>query len=370
MGIKTENRIKTKRNGEIEFWRAVFCMIVFIYHISLDFDSSTTIFKMGQIGVEFFFLISGLFMARSIDMKRNTESKEPLGIESLKFVIKKYVAFFPYHLFVFVAGFIFYIQRFDLHFLDFCEKVLFVIPQFFLVHLSGMISESKVVSVEWYLSGMLIAMLIMYPLIRKFYDMYDHIIAPLSGLAIMGMSYVKRGTILGAYQWDGITTWGVFRAIFLMNLGCIAYEIAKYITAKKLTSFSKITLSLLCLFGYMATVFFVNFQLNEKVRYSLVLILMFSVAVSFSGINFYGKIFDNGFCRYIGKLTLPMYLNTNIIRYILVHTGLTELRYRYFLIVAIALNFALSAVLMFVVEKIIRNKNLRKNKHTGKYSGV
>ena len=65
MGIKTENRIKTKRNGEIEFWRAVFCMIVFIYHISLDFDSSTTIFKMGQIGVEFFFLISGLFMAKS-----------------------------------------------------------------------------------------------------------------------------------------------------------------------------------------------------------------------------------------------------------------------------------------------------------------
>lgn len=362
--------IKTKRNGEIEFWRAVFCMIVFIYHVSIDCSAYPTLFQKGQIGVEFFFLLSGLFMTRSIDTKRDTASNKTLGLDSIKFVIRKYVAFFPYHLFAFVVGFIIYIQKFDFHIIDFCQKVLLVIPQFFLFHLGGLTSEAKIVTVEWYLSSMLIGMLIMYPLIRKFYDMYVHVIAPISSLSIMGLSYMKRGSLLGSYNyWEGITTWGVLRAIFIMNLGCIAYEIAKYIMAKKLTPFSKVMISLLGLFGYLFTVFFCNFNFDEKVRFSLVLILMFSVAVSYSGINFYGRLFDNGFCRYIGKLSLPMYLNTNIIRYILVKAELTDLRYRYYLLVAIGINFAISAALMFVVEKIIRNKKFhRKKDNSGKHT--
>ena len=63
-------------------------------------------FVHGAIGVEFFFLLSGLLMARHVDNLRKKKTKESLGEETSKYVFKKYMSVFPYHILGFILIFI------------------------------------------------------------------------------------------------------------------------------------------------------------------------------------------------------------------------------------------------------------------------
>lgn len=294
---------KSTRNGEIELCRGVFCLVVYLFHVSLDSSSPITLFPLGQIGVEFFFLLSGLFMA-SAAWKRREEDTRNLGQESLLYVIRKYISMFPYHAFAFIITFIMILIKKAPGFVEIIERCLVALPQFFLIHLSGM-SESRVLSIEWYISSMLLAMLIIYPLLRKFYNIYIYVAGPLSALFILGYMYTNIGNLLHKYEWAGITTMAVWRAIAIMNLGCLAYEIGKYLQQKEWTKKQRVLLTVLCLFGYLMTIAFAQSDMSEKVRFTLVFLMMISVAISFSGVNLYGKYLDNNVCRFIGKISLP-----------------------------------------------------------------
>ena len=73
---KTDNKLtdKSSVNGQIELLRFLFCMAVLFFHAEKYFlgePSSLGGFKPyffvhGAVGVEFFFVCSGFFMARSI----------------------------------------------------------------------------------------------------------------------------------------------------------------------------------------------------------------------------------------------------------------------------------------------------------------
>ena len=64
-----------KRNGKIELMRFVMCIFVIIYHAedSINFNhlprffDLITLSKHGCIGVEFFFVLSGFFMAKAAE---------------------------------------------------------------------------------------------------------------------------------------------------------------------------------------------------------------------------------------------------------------------------------------------------------------
>ncbi len=355
---------KKERVGEIEFWRMVFCAVIFIYHVGLDSTSEHTLFVRGQIGVELFFILSGLFMAKSADMLRskNPAETKALGRESMKYVIKKYISFFPYHVFAFVCGFAIRIYMHGWNGEQILSNAVLSIPQFFLIHMGGLTNNYKIVSVEWYISSMLIAMLLIYPLLRKFYDEYVHIAAPLLSLSIMGWALAERGTLLGMYEWCGITTWGVLRAILAMNLGCIVYELAKYLKGKNWSVLQQIFLTLAGLSGYVITLMYANFTLNRKIYFVCLFLLMGSVAVSFSGVNLYGKYMNGSFFRHLGKLSLPFYLNTNIVRFILKQFDVNTLHYRYFIVIAFVLNLILSEVLLLIVDRGIRRRKRNKCK--------
>lgn len=352
---------KNVRNGEIELWRGVFCLIVFLFHLSLDSSSPQTLFQKGQIGVEFFFLLSGLFMAKAADGKRQKEmnSAEEIGKESIRYVIHKYMALFPYHAFAFLVTFLMSSIRKALTLEEFFERSLVVLPQFFLVHLAGFM-DYKVLSIEWYVSSMLVGMLFVYPLLRKFYDAYVFVIGPLLTLSIFGYMWTNIGHLMNKYTWNTVTTNGVLRAIAIMNAGCLAYEIAKMLQKRESSIRERALLSLACLAGYGITIYFASSDMKEKVRFVLVFLLMFSVAISFSGSNLYGKYLNHRVFRFIGKVSLPFYLNTNMVRHALKAVHLNDLRYRYFVAIGILANFVLSSFLVIVIEKYLERRRERR----------
>ena len=60
------NAIKMNlKNGEIELLRLIFCISVVFTHLNSFFNIG--VFSRGTFGVEFFFLVSGYFMAKSAE---------------------------------------------------------------------------------------------------------------------------------------------------------------------------------------------------------------------------------------------------------------------------------------------------------------
>lgn len=54
-----------KRNGEIDILRAAFAIIILIYHCHIIYLKSANYFIRGYLGVEFFFLVSGYYLAKN-----------------------------------------------------------------------------------------------------------------------------------------------------------------------------------------------------------------------------------------------------------------------------------------------------------------
>lgn len=67
--------MKTKRVGEIDFWRFVFSLIIVLLHIRAIVGEENCLFNNGAYAVEFFFILSGYLLMGSIERAReNSDS--------------------------------------------------------------------------------------------------------------------------------------------------------------------------------------------------------------------------------------------------------------------------------------------------------
>ena len=71
-----------KRNGNIEILRFIFCMLIILVHFPQEvryfFGAS------GYLGVEFFFMISGLFLGRKLKKDKELNQKENIPPKIIK----------------------------------------------------------------------------------------------------------------------------------------------------------------------------------------------------------------------------------------------------------------------------------------------
>ena len=75
-----------KRNGELDFFKLLFCIVVISFHSGYFIQSENGYFKGGSIAVDFFFVVSGVMMARNAAKKAYEEN---LGIDTFEFMKKK-----------------------------------------------------------------------------------------------------------------------------------------------------------------------------------------------------------------------------------------------------------------------------------------
>lgn len=276
------------RNGKIELLRFIFCMAVLLFHCekyvlgepSLEDGYHLSLFCHGSMGVEFFFLVSGFLMAKSISKKirQQTELQETLAQESLGFLKRKITSIFPMHVMTFILAFIAYVLANHMNYIEMMGKAVESIPSFFLIQMSG-INLCSPNHITWYISCMLIAMAVLYPLCRKYYEFFTHYLAPLMAILILGGCIATTGRITGVSEWTLVCYKSVLRAVCEIALGMTGFEIAQYISKQKFTYGQRIGLAIFAL-----------------------------VVLAFSGVGAGSFIFNNSLCYHLGKLSLPLYL--------------------------------------------------------------
>lgn len=312
-----------KRNAKIELMRFVFATSVILFHISGKLwdrkkvlfsigETQITLFRNGSIGVEFFFLVSGFLMAKSV-YRRMTEEQggrlaEPVGVETVRFLWGKVKALWPYYLPACLLGFLM---------LQFTDKsaqgAWFVqyLPSLFFLQETGISDFSFTGVPSWYISSMLIAMAVLYPFCRKFYHTFTTLFAPVFGILVAGALILLNGNLAGTGQdWWGITYACNFRALGEIALGTTCFEVSRRISQVEFSTGKRLLFSLAEVAGYALALFYACCYTDRKFSGQILFVLCIAVTISFSEVGYFSnrRPIRSALFVYLGALSLPMYL--------------------------------------------------------------
>ncbi len=344
------------RNGKIELLRFLFCICVLLFHIQKYLIGEPKLdsirfagFPHGAMGVEFFFLLSGFFMAKSIDKKRKADPAHGdtfTGAEGLAFIKHKYLSVFPQHLVAFGITFLVYAVTRELSLSETVKKLIDSIPSFFLMQMTG-INFTSPNHIEWYISCMLVALAVLYPLCKKHYDVFTKYYAPLGALLLFGHMIYTTKSLTGVMTWNGICYKSMLRALGEVALGTTAYEFSKWLAGSAISPKGKLLLTFAEWGCFVAAMLFVMMTFPKKYEIYALILLFFVVSIGFSEKTYGSEFFNNRFCQFLGKLSLPVYLGQLAAIYIGT-TYLTEWDVSVAFSMTVALTFGFAVVIMLL----------------------
>ena len=236
------------RNNLIEFFRFIYSLLVMGYHVQFSYsDDEIDAFENGALAVEFFFILSGYFLPRSLE-KLIKDEKTSFIKKVFYFMKNKVTALLNVHLIAIVAVIII-IECCDKS--SFFDKFLPGIPSIFLVHMIIVWSsdfEKALIVPEWYLSSMLICMLFMVIIFLSFSKIINGIYTTLVLVGIIIIITLITGL---ATSWNfnknlvyDLRAWGE------MCLGMFSYYLSVYVKGKTYVDCVNILLKFVEMIGY------------------------------------------------------------------------------------------------------------------------
>ena len=351
--------ITSKRNAGVEVLRFVFAVVILLGHAFSEFGSSKTPFgviRQGAIGVEFFFVLSGILMAKSVFDNGIHHTNITVSKATPAFIAKKYLAVFPTHLitYIIMLGELIYYNNLDS--VQALKKVTFSLPEVFLVHMSG-IKLSIVNQNVWYISAMLFAMLIIYHVLLRYKALFTRVISPILFLTIFGFIYQSTGSLTPSSEVvaGGLALKGTLRAVAEISLGTTVYEFIVSLNKTELTVFAKHLIRLVELSCYVLTIFVSMTTINIKWYFVFVFMLSVGLAITFSKYSISAKVPPLKPIVYLGSLSMTVFVCQRAVLYPLSELMLFR-SYRFntlaFFIGTIALSVFLKCVLDFAENRI------------------
>jgi peptidoglycan/LPS O-acetylase OafA/YrhL len=301
----------SRYNGALDWWKFVFCIIIVIFHAGIYYGGDKYLFSQGRFGVEFFFVVSGYLMCVSSDKNEKINDGISLGKETFSFVLHKLKRILPAYLLCFILRFCVWLNYEGLEYMrtesveDFIYKCIYMLPCLMLLNMSG-VKCMVLMYISWYISAMLIAMLVIYPLNRKYKDSYRMIVAPLSVLLLSGYMYnVGDSTAIAKYEI--IMTTGLIRAFIGLNIGCLAFEFSNYLRKCNLSEFKRWILGAVELILYMTIIAMLHYG-GESGVYIINILLLGAVTITTSQCSPVAGVFNNSICKFLGEASLYIYL--------------------------------------------------------------
>lgn len=343
-----------KKNGTIEFLRFVFCISVLMYHvgkytlgsISLNGNIHLAFFPHGSIGVEFFFLVTGLFLARSIDkeLSISKKNKTDIGEDTIKFIFKKIKTIFPYYILSLIMIFIidYIVNKYTL--VHAVKLLIGSIPEIFFLQMTG-IPVTYINRFDWYISVMMICIAIIYPLCKKYYKTFVTLVAPLFAILILGYLGYNYSSLTGVTVWVGFTYKGMLRGLAEILLGTTAYYIANKLSELKLKKIKQVFLTLFEALTYLGVLIIVMCTFKSEYEFTALILLFIGITLTYSQITYSKNIFNNNLFNYLGKLSLPIYLT---------QLPAITLANRYFKAFGIMTRISIILILTFIFAIIIK----------------
>lgn len=346
-----------ERNYFIDFMKFIFSFIIVAYH-SWPFIgfNKPSLFKFGCVAVEFYFIVTGYLMMKSIETKGN--KKTNLGISTFEFIKNKLKPVFPYILISFIIGSIALFKgRLISDRLLFSNSFVLEILQLGIVGISYNVNNAT-----WYISSMLITLFILYPIAIKTKKNYPTLIAPLILLLFLILRFSLDINILDPISKTNFGLNGLYRAFIYIPLGNILYEITKKIKKLDFKKFGKIVLTTIEILSYIVVILAMHYRSFGDVLISILIAI--AVMISFSSKSYTYKYLNFKIFEKLGKFGFIMYLNNIYVRNYMMNNGYVYSYKKTFIIYFIAV-FVISLICYLIVPLLIKLLNIISKKIKG-----
>lgn len=339
------------RNTEIDLFRFVFASIILLMHFNAIW--SVGLFPYGDIGVEFFFIVSGYFMTSSA-MRLNSDE---IGKDTIRYIFNRAKKIFPYYAvgaiiqvflrYIFVDG---YSLK---QLISLLSRMLFEISFIFI----GVGKHSNFyVTGNWYLSAMILASLILYPVILKNKNDALFIYLPVLSLLIIGAIESQFGFYV--MLWD-MNMWifksGLLRGIAEMSLGGISYGLVEYIKKIELTGLQKVSVTAIKYLSYVLVIVYALGLTSRDFDIYAVFYSFIAVTLTLAGDIGLVSIRSNRICYFLGKLSLPLYTVHGAICWIMYDMFGKNIS-RIHVLFGIIICYISAFTVMVVLENMVRRK--------------
>lgn len=304
-------RALPKRNGEIDLWKFVAAIYVVLFH-SKAFYQPALFHGSMALAVEFFFVVSGFFFASSVYRDGREFRIRTIGRETVGFLRHKIRGFLYYYLLGFGASFLLAILQYKTDLLSF-PTVRDILLEFLL--LSSLTSTTcLIIPADWYLSAMLIAMLLLYPLFRYKKNIFSAAIAPVLGVGGIIYLMYKLGAI--AARGEGFPSIELIRAVTSICLGVVAYRVSELLKKKEFGRFGVAVCSALSAASVVGA-FLLFLRMPKTLQPVAVMLSTVFVAISASGRSVFSRMFPAALCQKLGEFSLAIYLIHSAVRIVL-----------------------------------------------------
>lgn len=345
-----------KRNSMIDAMRLIYAVVVVFCHSAyLTEPNYTVLWKGGYMAVEFFFIVSGYLLASSV--YNAGSNQERLGSDTITFVVRKFKGLFPYAVFAWVISFIILHLPNSFQFKILLKDAINSVWPFFFVNMTGL-NGYETVGATWYISAMLLTMLMIYPLMRRNKNLYVWAIAPLVTLFAYGFLAQSENFIGPSNKWSGILYLGILRAAAGLSLGCLCYGIVQKLAKINFTLLSKIWLTIVEIGGYIASLVLMQIRYVDQLDFIIVLVLAVAIILSFSGKTYTHSVFDSKWFSWTADFSLALYLCHGRMQAFVVRMFPDIVSYGQRLVLYLGCSF-LAAALCLLFVKTVRKMGTR-----------
>ncbi len=338
---------KTQRNGIIEFLRFIASLSILVYHFELIYLERSIHFMHLYIWVEFFFIISGFFLAKNINNKES----------AIEYTWKQIKKLYPIYLLGFIATFIvtniffhttlkgLLISLWKTKFEIFLINIFSLDPYTNLINLGGGSS---------YIGALLIGTLFVYYMIQNHKKVFQN----LAPIFILCGYCLLLNTFGNLSQWAHLITIpsGIIRAICGLSVGAFLY-LTLNDKFKKLGNTKNSMIVIVSLFVAVGLIVFKN-SINSfdlvfyVVIFGMMIASSYNIKIPYVSNTFVGIGLLNKICIYLGNLSYPIF----IFHYVVIFyfkNFLSPMSYKIELIAVSFCTIILAMLILFIQNKII-----------------
>ena len=353
-----------QRNNIIELGRFVYSLLVVGYHIQLSYDEedkSVDPFECGALAVEYYFFLSGYFLARSLE-KLSLDNKMSFIKKYYTFMKNKIKALLTVH-FIAIIAILIIIACCDKK--NFVNKLLPGITSIFLVQMAVVYHgnfEKALIVPEWYLSSMIICMLIMVPIFLAFRKLMKGVFVVLILLGVLAIFAVIFILItkmkLKPNMIFDMRAWGE------MNVSMFSYYLSLYIEKQTYSNGINILLKIVEIVAYCIPVILGIIPIsanNEPICMTITGACAFvAIFITFSKKgNIIKSEKANYIFGYLGRISLPIYIFHPVIIDLIDYVWIPCPKYAKYLIVFFS---ALALALLYRIIADFLNKKIEERK--------
>lgn len=298
--------IQKVRNGGIDFWKFIFSILVVQFHSSNLTKIKTTPFIGAAVAVEFFFLVSGYLMAASISRYKETDIVT--GRDSRKFLFHKIRGLCPEIFIAWGIGFVVqHIAGKNVTEKTVVKDFMTGIWELFFLRESGLVGF-KANPATWYISAMLLAMLVLVPLFLSNRDLFINVWAPVLAIATLGYLSKNVGNLRGPTNWLGFCYRGLLRAVGELCMGTVCWGICQKMKAVPYTKLAKQLLTILELACYLGVIVWSYNHKGSQMDFVMLFLFAVGMSITFSEQSILSSFFNKPLVYFFGKISFSVYL--------------------------------------------------------------